>query len=86
MQKAIAFSVEKFKLMYANATAKSSTMENRKDNNLTEIISHALNEMKHDLGNKFNPDHVNLAELQRRTGISRAKLRRISKTGFIDKP
>ena len=61
-------------------------MENKKDNDLTEIISHALDEMKHDFGEKFNPDHINLAELQRRTGISRSKLRRISKTGFIDKP
>ena len=60
-------------------------MENKKDNDLTEIISHALDEMKHDFGEKFNPDHINLAELQRRTGISRSKLRRISKTGFIDK-
>lgn len=61
-------------------------MENKKDNDLTEIISHALDEMKHDFGEKFNPDHINLAELQRRTGISRSKPRRISKTGFIDKP
>ena len=61
-------------------------MENKKDNDLTEIISHALDEMKHDFGEKFNPDHINLAELQRRTGISRSKLRLISKTGFIDKP
>lgn len=61
-------------------------MENKKDNDLTEIISHALDEMKHGFGEKFNPDHINLAELQRLTGISRSKFRRISKTGFIDKP
>ena len=35
---------------------------------------------------KFNPDKVNLAELERRAGISRAKLRRIKKSGFIDLP
>ena len=57
-----------------------------KTNDLTEIITHALNEMKNDLGEKFDIDHINLAELQRRTGITRAKLRRIQKDGFVDKP
>ena len=57
-----------------------------KTNDLTEIITHALNEMKNDLGEKFDIDHINLAELQRRTGITRAKLRRIQKDGFADKP
>ena len=38
------------------------------------------------MGEKFNPDKVNLAELERRAGISRAKLRRIKKSGFIDLP
>lgn len=72
--------------MYANATAKSQTMEKQKDNDLTEILAQALNEMKCDFGDKFDPDHINLAELERRTGISRAKLRRVSKTGFINQP
>ena len=35
------------------------------------------------LGEKFNSDKVNLAELERRAGISRAKLRRIKKSGFM---
>ena len=30
-----------------------------------EIIAHALNEMKREMGEKFNPDKVNLAELER---------------------
>lgn len=41
------------------------------------------------MGEKFNPDKVNLAELERRerrAGISRAKLRRIKKSSFIDLP
>ena len=57
-----------------------------KNNDLTEIISQALNEMKSALGDKFNPDNINLAELERRTGISRAKLRRIKENGFVDMP
>ena len=67
--------------MYANASVEI-TME-EKHNDLTEIIAHALNEMKREMGEKFNPDKVNLAELERRAGISRAKLRRIKKSGFI---
>lgn len=62
-------------MMYANASAEITMVE--KHNDLTEIIAHALNEMKREKGEKFNPDKVNLAELERRTGISRAKLRRI---------
>ena len=58
----------------------------KKNNDLTEIIAQALNEMKSDLGDKFDPENINLAELQRRTGISRARLRRIKADGFIDKP
>ena len=57
-----------------------------KNNDLTEIIAQALNEMKKDLGDRFDLDHINLAELERRTGITRARLRRIQKDGFVDKP
>ena len=70
--------------MYANASVEITMGE--KHNDLTEIIAHALDEMKREKGGKFNPDKVNLAELERRTGISRAKLRRIKKSGFIDLP
>ena len=55
-------------------------------NDLTDIISHALNEIKNELGDQFNLDKVNLAELERRTGISRAKLRRARDNGFVVKP
>ncbi len=57
-----------------------------KNNDLTGIIAQALNEMKNDLGERFDPEHINLAELERRTGITRARLRRIQKAGFVDKP
>lgn len=42
--------------------------------------------MKREPGETFNYDKVNLVELERRTGISRAKLWRIKKYGFIDLP
>ena len=57
-----------------------------KNNDLTEIIAQALNEMKSDLGGKFDLEKVNLAELERRTGISRGKLRRLKDNDFVDKP
>lgn len=70
--------------MYANASVKSTMDE--KNNDLTEIITQTLNEMKIELGEKFDIEKVNLAELERRTGITRAKLRRIRATGFVDLP
>ena len=42
--------------------------------------------MKHEQGKNFSLDKTNLAELQRRTGISRAKLRRRKKNDFALKP
>ena len=57
-----------------------------KTNDLTEIITQAINEIKLELGEKFNPDKINLAELERRTGLSRAKLRRLKEHGFVDMP
>lgn len=50
------------------------------------IIAQALDEMKHELGNKFSLEKINLAELERRTGISRSRLRRLKANGFQDKP
>lgn len=55
-------------------------------NDLTPIITQALLEMKAEQGDKFSIDTVNLAELGRRTGISRGKLRRLQKAGFVDLP
>ena len=84
IEKAIVFYDGCFKLVYANASAKSTMGE--KHNDLTEIIAQALQEMKSELGDSFDPGKINLAELQRRTGISRAKLRRIKAAGFVDQP
>ena len=62
-----------------------SVMEEN-NNDLNERIAQVLNEMKCELGDKFDLEKVNLAEMERRTGISRCKLRRIKKAGFVDKP
>lgn len=57
-----------------------------KHNDLTDILAQALEEMKREMGNSFDISKVNLAELGRRTGLSRAKLRRLQANGFVDKP
>ena len=55
-------------------------------NDLQEILTQAINAMKTELGDKFDPDSINLADLERRTGITRARLRRLKANGFIVKP
>ena len=55
-------------------------------NDLQEILSQAISQMKVEQGEKFDLQHSNLAELERRTGITRAKLRRYKADGFIIKP
>ena len=55
-------------------------------NDLQEILSQAISQMKAEQGEKFDLQHINLAELERRTGITRAKLRRYKADGFIIKP
>ena len=55
-------------------------------NDLQTIITQALEDMKHELGVTSDTTadmiHINLAELERRTGISRGKLRGLQKNGF----
>ena len=46
-------------------------------NDSASILAQALEEMKIEQGEKFSLETVNLAELGRRTGISRKKLRRL---------
>ena len=55
-------------------------------NGFEDIISQAIEEMKSELGSKFSVEKINLAELERRTGVSRAKLRRLKENGFQQKP
>ena len=55
-------------------------------NYLKTIITHGLNQIKEKMGPDFDIRKVNLAEMQRITGISRAKLRRLKKNNFIVRP
>ena len=55
-------------------------------NGLDSIVAQAIEEMKAEQGAGFQLEHLNLAELERRTGISRARLRHLQKTGFVSQP
>ena len=46
------------------------------------LITEALEAMKEEAGEGFSLASVNLAELERRTGVTRAKLRRLKENGF----
>ncbi len=48
-----------------------------------EIIAQYISEVKETKGDEFTEDDINLAELERRTGISRGRLRRFKKNGFV---
>ena len=61
-------------------------MNEQERNDLQLTITHALQEMKAEAGTSFNPEKVNLAELERRTGITRKRLRKLKKDGFVVKP
>ena len=45
-------------------------------------IAQAIEEMKAEEGNTFSLESINLAELSRRTGVSRGKLRHLKKNSF----
>ena len=60
-------------------------MKENKSNGLEDIITQAIDELKSEQENKFSLDKVNLAELERRTGVSRSKLRRLKANGFVFK-
>lgn len=57
-------------------------MSRNEIDNLNDTIAQALQQLKAEQGDKFSPDKVNLAELSRRTGISRKKLRNAKEHGF----
>lgn len=59
-------------------------MKDLNENGLSPIISQALSEMEAEIGESFCLERVNLAELERRTGITRAKLRRLKENGFAE--
>ena len=51
-----------------------------------ERITEVLDAMRATQGEMFSLEKVNLAELERRTGVSRARLRRLKENGFEFKP
>lgn len=59
-------------------------MKNNESNDRTDEmrVAEAIEEMRAEAGRRFSLATVNLAELERRTGISRAKLRRMKQNGF----
>ena len=61
-------------------------MNENERNDLQTTITHALQGMKAEAGDSFDITKVNLAELERRTGISRKRLRKLKKDGFVVKP
>ena len=61
-------------------------MEKENCNGLQAIVSQALATLKEKNGKNFDPAKVNLAELQRMTGISRSRLRRLKKNHFVVRP
>ena len=62
-------------------------MNERIGNDLcSDIITQAINEMKESLGEAFSMENINLAELERRTGITRSRLRRLQQNGFKATP
>ncbi|WP_303132835.1 IS21 family transposase [uncultured Olsenella sp.] len=55
-------------------------------NDLQDIIDKALSDMAEDAGHPIDLADVNLAELRRRTGLTRSRLRTIQKNGFKVRP
>ncbi len=54
-------------------------------NDFKRTITQAIDEIKKEQGDSFDLSKINLAELERRTGVSRAKLRRLKRNGFVFK-
>ena len=61
-------------------------MNENKSNDLQTIITQVIEEMKSEQGDKFDLNKVNFAEMERRTGLTRAQLRRIKTNGFLVVP
>lgn len=51
---------------------------------MNRAVAEAIEQMMAEQGEKFSLDKINLAELERRTGISRARLRRMKKHDYED--
>lgn len=57
-------------------------MDTNKRNGLVPIIAQAIEEMEVETGFSIPLENINLAELERRTGLSRSKLRTLQAKGF----
>ena len=65
---------------------KSMNKEDMNGNDLQTVITHGLNQIKEKMGPNFDIRKVNLAEMQRITGVFRAKLRHLKKNNFVVSP
>ena len=81
MKKATALFSCLFVLEMSIQTGKRRNM-NQKRRDLMATKTWALENMKAEYGESFKPENVNLPELQRRTGISRKRLRKLKADGF----
>ena len=61
-------------------------MKNTSEHPEETRIFEAIEEMRATMGDSFSLDSLNLAELERRTGVSRSKLRRLKRNGFAVLP
>lgn len=61
-------------------------MKEQNGNGFAPSIAQAIEEMKAEQGDSFSLERINLAELERRTGVSRSRLRRLKRKGFQDLP
>ena len=61
-------------------------MKEQNGNGFAPSIAQAIEKMKAFQGDSFSLEHINLAELERRTGVSRSRLRRLKRNGFQDLP
>ena len=59
-------------------------MKENMSNGSANSITQAIAEMKAEQRESFSLEKINLAELERRSGISRGKLRRLKQNGFKD--
>ena len=57
-------------------------MKEQNGNGFAPSIAQAIEEMKAFQGDSFSLERINLAELERRTGVSRSRLRRLKRNGF----
>ncbi|SCX07412.1 Transposase [Ruminococcaceae bacterium P7] len=61
-------------------------MKGNQSNGFLPIIAQAIAEMEETFGEFLSIEDINLAELSRRTGLSRSKLRRLKANGFRETP